>query len=232
MALAWALLVAGCCWVGYLAAEPFVRRRWPRVLVSWTRVLAGDLRDPLVGQHVLVGCAGGTVIAVLALGGTLVPGWFGLPPELVPADIIGIAYGVQRVAPLLVWRLGQSVMAGLAAVFVLLLLRLSLRYQWLAVIAFVLLTSSVAVASDYWWITLTTSAAVNGFFALLLLRVGLLAAVVAVYTSGLFIVFPVTMDLSSWYAGAGVAALLVLAALAGFGFTTAVAGRPVFGKAS
>jgi hypothetical protein len=233
MALAWALLVASCCWMGYLAAEPFVRRRWPRVLVSWTRVLAGDFRDPLVGQHVLVGCAGGTIIAVLGLGSTLVPGWFGLSPEVVPADIIGIPYGLQRVAPLLVWRLGQSVITGLAAVFVLLLLRLSLQHQWLAVIAFVLLTSvGGAVASDYWWIALTTSALLTGFFVLLLLRVGLVTAVVAFYTSGLFIVFPVTSDLSSWYAGAGVAALLVLAALAGFGFMTAVAGRPVFGKAS
>jgi predicted Ser/Thr protein kinase len=232
MGVAWALLVAGCCWVGYLAAEPFVRRRWPRVLVSWTRVLAGDLRDPLVGQHVLIGCVGGTIIAVLGLGSTLVPGWIGLPDDVVPADIIGIAYGLQRAAPLLVWRLAQSVMTGLAAVFVLLLLRLFFRHQGLAIIAFMFLSSvGVAVASDSWWIALTISAVLNGLFALLLLRVGLLAAVVAFYTSGLFIVFPVTVDLSSWYAGAGVAALLVLAALAGFGFTTAVAGRPVFGKA-
>lgn len=33
-----------------------------------------------------------------------------------------------------------------------------------------------------------------------------------------------------WYAGAGVTALLVLAALALFGFTTALAGRPALGK--
>ncbi len=37
MALSWALLVAGCCWLGYLAAEPFVRRQWPHMLVAWTR---------------------------------------------------------------------------------------------------------------------------------------------------------------------------------------------------
>ncbi|HYR29591.1 MAG TPA: serine/threonine-protein kinase, partial [Thermoanaerobaculia bacterium] len=41
----------------YLALEPFVRRRWPERLISWTRLLAGDFRDPLVGRHVLIGFA-------------------------------------------------------------------------------------------------------------------------------------------------------------------------------
>ena len=69
-------------------------------------------------------------------------------------------------------------------------------------------------------------------FVLLIVRVGLLAAVVAFYVSGLFIFFPVTSNLRAWYAGAGVTALLVLAALTLFGFTTALAGRPALGKAA
>ncbi len=155
MALAWALLVAGCCWVGYLAAEPYVRRRWPRVMVSWVRVLAGRVRDPLVGRDVLIGCVGGTMIAVLGFGGILVPGWFGFAPELVPADIIGVAYGLQRVTAVLVWRVGQSIITGLAAVFVLLLLDLSLRRQWLAVTGFVVLCSAVVgLSAEYLWIVL------------------------------------------------------------------------------
>ena len=28
-------------WTVYLALEPFVRRHWPHVLVSWTNVLTG-----------------------------------------------------------------------------------------------------------------------------------------------------------------------------------------------
>jgi hypothetical protein len=42
------LFVAALLWVLYVGLEPFVRRRWPHVLVSWTRVLAGAWRDPLV----------------------------------------------------------------------------------------------------------------------------------------------------------------------------------------
>jgi hypothetical protein len=32
-----------------------VRRRWPATLVSWSRLLAGRFRDPLVGRDVLAG---------------------------------------------------------------------------------------------------------------------------------------------------------------------------------
>jgi hypothetical protein len=69
-----------------------------------------------------------------------------------------------------------------------------------------------------------------GLFVLLLVRVGLLAAVAGFYVSGLFIVFPVTGDFHAWYAGAGATALFVLAALTLFGFRIALAGRPALGK--
>jgi serine/threonine-protein kinase len=42
------LLNCGVLWVVYVALEPFVRRQWPHMLVSWTRLLAGGWRDPLV----------------------------------------------------------------------------------------------------------------------------------------------------------------------------------------
>ena len=35
----------GMVWVFYLAFEPYARRLWPRMLVSWVRVLGGHFRD-------------------------------------------------------------------------------------------------------------------------------------------------------------------------------------------
>jgi hypothetical protein len=61
IALAIALLTGGLFWILYVALEPFMRRRWPQVLVSGTRFLAGNWRDPLVGRDALVGCACGVV---------------------------------------------------------------------------------------------------------------------------------------------------------------------------
>ena len=53
-------------WITYVAIEPIVRRRWPDLLFSWSRVLAGRFRDPLVGRDALVGLIGGTA-SVLVL---------------------------------------------------------------------------------------------------------------------------------------------------------------------
>jgi serine/threonine-protein kinase len=232
-ALSWALLAAAFCWVGYLAVEPFLRRRWSELLVTWTRVVAGEFRDPLVGRDVLIGCAAGCLMAIWGIGMLLVPEWLGLTPEVVPADLLGAAYAVREAVPLLIWRLAQSVMTGLAGVFLLLLLRLALRSRPAAVAAFVLGVSVfAAAASAHFWITFFAAAVMNVMFALLIVRVGLLAAVVAFYVSGLFMFFPVTGDLRAWYAGSGMTALLVLAALALFGFTTALAGRPALGRAA
>ena len=58
-ALSSALTVGILAAVLYMAMEPFIRRRWPESLISWTRVLSGRIRDPLVGGHVLVGAAVG-----------------------------------------------------------------------------------------------------------------------------------------------------------------------------
>jgi hypothetical protein len=230
-ALSWALLTAAFSWVGYLAVEPFLRRRWPEVLVSWARLVGGEFRDPLVGRDVLIGCAAGCFLGTWAIGTLLLPEWLGLSPDLMPADLLGVAYGVQESVPILVWRFAQSIMAGLAGVFLLLLFRLALRSRRAAVAAFVLGVSVFgAAASEHFWIVFLVNAVLNAAFALLVVRVGLLAAVAAFYVSGLFILFPVTANLRAWYAGAGLTALVVLASLALFGFTTALAGRPPLGK--
>jgi hypothetical protein len=49
----------------YLALEPFVRRHWPRVLVSWTNVLTGRASDAVVGRDALIGVALGIWFALI-----------------------------------------------------------------------------------------------------------------------------------------------------------------------
>jgi serine/threonine-protein kinase len=230
-ALSWALLTAALCWIGYLAVEPFLRRRWPEVLVAWARLLAGEFRDPLVGRDVLIGCAAGCLMSMWGNGSLLVPEWLGLTPDLVPADFLGVAYTIQDAVPILVWRCAQSVMTGLAAVFVLLVLRLALRSWAAAVAMFVAIWSMFgAAASAHFWIAFSSATILNLAFAVLIVRAGLLAAVAAFYVTGLFIFFPITGSLRAWYAGAGMTALVVFASVVLFAFTTSLAGRPALGR--
>src|ERR1039458_8388142 len=53
-------------WVLYIAMEPYVRRRPPATLVSWSRLLVRGFRDPLVGRDVLAGCLWGALVADLS----------------------------------------------------------------------------------------------------------------------------------------------------------------------
>ena len=61
--LGFALINATLIWLLYMAFEPYVRRFWPTLLIGWTRLLSGQVRDPLVGRDILVGAAAGTIAA-------------------------------------------------------------------------------------------------------------------------------------------------------------------------
>jgi hypothetical protein len=121
----------------------------------------------------------------------------------------------------------------LALAFALLffLLRAVLRKEWLAAAAFVLIMAvpfegGERIAGG------TLIAAAFGLvraaaFILVFLRFGFLALVIGNFF-GHFLEFTLTTDSSAWYAGTSLFLLLVLAALAVYGFRIALAGRPMF----
>jgi hypothetical protein len=59
--LFWAVMF----WMFYIALEPFVRRHLPGLLVGWSRLLAGEFRDPIVGRDLLMGSVAGLVGVLL-----------------------------------------------------------------------------------------------------------------------------------------------------------------------
>src|SRR5262245_56621239 len=65
MGAARAVFTAAVLATFYLALEPYVRRTWPSTIVSWSRLVAGNIRDPLVARDVLLGCAAGGVLSAL-----------------------------------------------------------------------------------------------------------------------------------------------------------------------
>src|SRR5437870_3095440 len=77
-----------------ITVEPFVRRRWPQMLISWTRLLSGRFNDPMVGRDILIGAAAATLaigtwqVTLLIAGTTtfLQPSTLG-PPRFVFAQI-------------------------------------------------------------------------------------------------------------------------------------------------
>jgi len=224
----WALVV----WILYMALEPYARRRWPHVLISWKRLLAGGLRDPLVGRDVLLGALMGLLLAAGFRLFWLAPEWQGRPSSIPDIFIYGPTLTDLRHAAgfRLFVNLFSSVLYALVFLFILVLLRVVVRKQWIAALLWCVLLAAPIRSGEpaLEWIY-------GGLRALtlymLLTRCGLLAFATAFFF--MFTTFEalLTLELSAWYAPRGLPIVLVFAGLLAYGFHTSLAGKPPFGKA-
>ena len=229
------LLFSCVSWVLYIAMEPYVRRRWPATLVSWSRLLAGSFRDPLVGRDVLAGCLLGSFsIAVIRLG-WFFPSWLGYPPEQPYAGPDWQFLGARTLIAAISNNLIGALFISLAFLFILFLLRALLRKEWAAAAAFVILFTLFGAAGNrtfgdpvVWGTTLIT----NSLLVFLLVRFGLLAFVASGFFNLVLSNFPLTTQGSAWYAGISLAGILLMAAIAFYAFYTSLGGRPAFGGAA
>ncbi len=134
------LVVALVIWVLYLAVEPYVRRRWPHTLISWTRLLAGSFGDPRVGRDVLIGVAAGAAMAVVFALLFRLPSLLGQPALQPTWEGLGALLGAREVAAELVFGQTNAAGLGMAVLLMLLLLRLVMP-EWLAAVVVVILIS-------------------------------------------------------------------------------------------
>jgi eukaryotic-like serine/threonine-protein kinase len=214
-------------WILYLALEPFARRRWPEMLISWTRGLSGGWRDPLVGRDVLIGAAVGTAVGLL-LGPlrVLLPPRLGLagpPPNAVVAPRgpgLAVAWLVSIGLDSAFWVLG--------IVFLLILARGILRHEWLAGTVVALIFTANFLGSPAPSVTIPLAFVSMGILVGTTVRFGILAAIVAETCRRISGYRISTLDPSSWYFYAGVIAVVSVLALAFWAARTALAGRPLF----
>ena len=178
-ALSEALFGSAVVWILYLAIEPFVRRRWPQTIVSWSRVLAGKLRDPQVGGDILIGVAFGLFWSILFQIMFLIGQRLGdLPDDGGLETLSAPRYLVSGVLGQLV----TSITFAFGSFFLLFLLRLVLRKDWLAAVAFVaVFVLSKGLAQDDLW-KIPVFVVVYAILALLLLRYGIVPLIVSVLT--------------------------------------------------
>jgi predicted Ser/Thr protein kinase len=226
--LAWSLLWTVTIWIVYLALEPFVRGRWPHRIVSWKRFISADLHDPLVGRDVMLGILLGVIIELTAMVWAFAPRLFGRPTPASQVDssaFSGLRAQFGRVAGVLL----EAPLTALSALFVLLLLSIILRKDWLAMLAgWLLAVGLINLPGDNPPLDFFFTGLCAAIFIFGLIRFGLLTAVFAYLSLQLLDVMPLTTNLSAWFANATILVVLILLGLASYGAFTSLGGRSAF----
>jgi predicted Ser/Thr protein kinase len=212
----------------YLAFEPYIRRFWPTLLISWNRLMTGRYRDPSVGRDLLVGTAVGVWSwPVLECLTVLAPDWLG-PVQPFWRTLPSTLAGGRHLLAVSLFCL-SAVGVSLAYLLTLVLLRILLRKWWLWVPLFIFQGAFFFIMSDFTSIARWLGvAALMIALLVLIIRLGLLAAVAFFYASYVLTDFPLTANPGSWYWGSSLFALGIVAAIGTYGFYLSTTGRSLF----
>jgi serine/threonine-protein kinase len=243
--------VPAAMWILYMALEPHMRRIWPGVMVGWSRLLAGQLRDPLVGRDILVGVlvaiGDGLVVAIHAA----LRRWSGHVPSFptgASADpfvgmaassdfLLGGRYAVSRVIGALTNI--PAVIGTMATFLLLFILFVIVRRRILAVVAMLTLLTGFYMVFHGGWLLANAPAdhfrpsygdaalfaIVEAAVIVIAIRFGLLTMLIASILSGLLITVPIVLSSSPPYAPASWLVVGTVVMLALYGWYTAQGGR-------
>ena len=222
-----ALLVSAAYWLVYIAIEPFVRRRWPQGLISWTRLLAGRWHDPMVGRDVLAGVTSALLHAFIA-GHTfrlraLVQG------REMAAAAVGDVYLLDSVLPPFS-RLAHGVVSGATvalslAVLAMLVTFVARRQQAMYAVVFALYFGLYLFASTE-PVMLAVFAVLAALHSFTLVRFGVLGSAVSFMVFQWFIAVPLP-DTMAWYTVRALIPTIVAVALALWAFRTSLGDQPL-----
>lgn len=156
-------------------------------------------------------------IAVARLGGS---------PDLPSSDYL---MGGRQALGAGLAHVPNSVQTTLIFFFLIFLLRVMLRKQWLAVATFTLIFTVLRwLTSVNPLVDVPVQFLVYGIAAVVVVRFGLIALAMGIFAANTTLSTPMTTNFSVWYATSPLAALLLVLGLAIWSFHTALAGRPLF----
>jgi hypothetical protein len=230
--IAYALLPAAQAWLLYIALEPYVRRKWPQTLISWTRLFAGRFRDPMIGRDLVVALIAGPALLTIQFAVIHAPAWFGqakLPPHsswvtpLVATRNLIYAACIDSV---------RAVFIALIVLFMLFVAYAIFRRKWAAITILIVIATFGTIGPAFG----PAYELAGGFLSaiiitVVLLRCGLLAFALTSFLTEFLQAVPLTLDPDAWYFGRSLAVLLILLAAAIYGFWTSLGEKPAFGMA-
>ncbi|MEE2640050.1 MAG: hypothetical protein VX768_05445 [Planctomycetota bacterium] len=200
-------------WIYYLALEPFVRRTWPKVLVSWNRLLQGKISDPFVSLEILYGCIFGVVGAAIVGFSVLLNdqplqtmmGRKLCNPAILSGDL-GVIAGFFNVL--------YSALPAVFTMLVIVVFRLITRIDLIAGVTFIGYMAYISSGPADGPLILLLIAFQQFLIVLIAFRFGLLALVVFNITKAFLTFFPLTLNVDAWFFSTGLIGIGIPVALA------------------
>jgi len=227
-------------WLTYIALEPFVRRRWPGVLIGWSRLLAGDYRNALIGRDLLFGCGSGVVWALAHYLRYPLTQWFGIP-GIMPSggefsiggggtpETFYILAGGRAVIAVTAYGILNAIANSLLTGYIFFLARVLFRNTRIALAVTILFFGSAVILGQPSLIASIPILLAVVVGVILFFRLGFLALTTQILFTLILVFFPITPQLSTWYSWIGLTGLALLLAFAFYAFRTSIGGRPIFG---
>jgi serine/threonine protein kinase len=219
----------------YIILEPYVRRFWPGIMVSWARLLSGRVRDPLVGRDLLEGMVWGSATFLLLILVERILEMSGIPaPSFVPYMSMELMGNPEIFLELPGITLANAFLSVLPAFVILLLARLIFRRTDVA-IGLALFFKILMTSRGFWSppdagyliynIVLGIPWAVIGM--VVLLRRGLLVTVGMTWIFAWMRHVPLTLGNPAGHAGPTEWGILVLFLVVGYAYHTSLGGQSV-----
>jgi len=220
-------------WIMYAAFEPYCRRFWPDMLLGWSRLLSGHLRDSRVGRDLLVGVSAGILWLLIDFARRLFPRVLGYPAVLLRAGAELTFTGTADAARLWTVVAIRQLTPALSAVLMFVVLRLLTRRQSAAIVLGMIgifFWWSAWASAPSLWLEIPAELLIAVSFTFVMIRFGLLAAIVALFVVNVCQIVPLTLDVKHWSATGSNQTIGFIIALTLVAFYASRAGQPLFGN--
>lgn len=213
----------------YSALEPQIRRMWPELLISWSRLVAGDVRDPMIGRDILMGALLGTVVYAIGTLHAFLPHWLMGEPTPTASHYFRWDGFLPGVADSFSW-LPAALLSTLIITFVIFIFLFITRRKWIAIVVFACVFGFGGGGGFGRWGDLPLGVEL---FVLLLMVGIMIAALMRFGIVGLLVyqLFyftlanrPFIFNPESIYFEASIAGLLVTLAIVAYGFVVSLGG--------
>jgi serine/threonine protein kinase len=229
-----ALFRAGSLWLLYLALEPYVRKFWPNNLVSWSRLLAGNFIDAKVGRDVLLGTLFGIGAALVFRANPAIRALLGYPESPPFATNISLLESNRQVLAAMASMMVSAMFNALWIVFGLVAVKLIVRRGWVSGVVMTLFLVAIdageVAQTPPAWLGLTLYVIVIAGMVFVAFRLGLLATVVLFFVQFGLSSAVLTSNSGAWFFSTSATLLLIMSALAVYGFYASRGGEPLLGR--